>query len=149
MQATPKRREKHVNFDDVSYIPAKRTRRFTSVPASVANTSTASSTSTSSVQNVPAKRQRRLGSSTSKRLKSTPTVAEEDSLSTIIAMNCKLTNEILLAKKQLSEKGDALLKMQQTLHEKNAECQDLRVKIMELESSLEKLRAEQFCNDLI
>lgn len=103
----------------------------------------------------PGKRKRRVDS-TPLLSRSTVTEEKDNTLSNVIAMNCKLTNEILFAKKQLSEKNDALFKIQQSLHERDIECNNLKAKMLEMVGEIEELkrcmevmRAERFCDDLI
>lgn len=145
-KTSPKIREKHVSFENVPFATAKRTRRFANIPASFANENAEPS---ASMPNVSAKRKSRHSSTMPMKLKTTSLREDDNSLSSIIAMNCKLTNEVLLAKKPLSEQSEALLKMHQTLLEKSVECQDLRSEVQELQQSLERMRDERFCNDLI
>lgn len=79
-----------------------------------------------------------------------------DALSTTIAMNCKLTNEVIDTKKLLLAKSDDLLKMQQQFYEKEIACKTLEAKVAEqdgkineLEKRIEQMRAELFTDDLI
>lgn len=125
-----KNRNKQVNFENIEVAtPKKRTRRCMSMCSERTN-----------AERSPAKRQRGKIEEKDK---------EETSLSALINMNCKLTNEVLSTKKQLCEKVDALLNLQITLREKIDECNDLRAKVNELENRLEKMQAEQYCDDLI
>lgn len=84
-----------------------------------------------------------------------PNICDAD-VSSLIAMNCKLTSEVLDAKKLLSDKNNALLKIQK-------ECFEEQLKVVALEKSntekdqqidilrkeIEDIKAERFCTDLI
>lgn len=88
-----------------------------------------------------------------------PSNKESNSNSTfmdVVALNCKLTNEILETKKYLFQKTDALSQLEKSFHEKSIECIELKSKISEheikiktLENKIENTKAEQFCDDLI
>lgn len=111
----------------------------------------------------PAKRARRLASTphTSNRAnenRGNNNVADtqDDSLSKVIAMNCKITNELIATKKQLSDKNDLIVEMHKEHYDKNIECKALEItlakketEIKKLLKEIEKLKAEKFCDDLI
>lgn len=111
----------------------------------------------------PAKRARRLASTphTSNRAnenRGNNNVADtqDDSLSKVIAMNCKITNELIATKKQLSDKNDLIVEMHKEHYDKNIECKALETtlakketEIKKLLKEIEKLKAEKFCDDLI
>lgn len=134
-------------------VPAKRNRRLKSTPIHDENPRD----DLNAPPVVPAKRNRRL--------QSTPQLSPNfsassntgnDPVSSLVAVNCKLTNEFLVMKKQLYDKNEELLKIQCILNEKNIEMIKLESKIAErdaeieeLRNNLEKFKAEKFCNDLI
>lgn len=79
-----------------------------------------------------------------------------DNISSLIAMNCKLTFEVLDTKKTLSEKNNALLKIQKNYFESQLEVIALQKSNTEkdqqidmLLKQIERLKAERFCSDLI
>lgn len=80
----------------------------------------------------------------------------DSNVSILVELNCKLTNDVLLTKKHLAEKNDELIKIQKEYNLKTIECcnlqiqvHDLQKKVHENEMTIEKLRPEQFCEDLI
>lgn len=133
-------------------VPAKRSRRLFSAPQRSTNKEPDPPTET-----VSAKRGRRLQSATQKSdNKKADSPSDEDTISKVVTMICKLTNELLLAKKQLSDKSDFVLKLQQSYFEKNIECnkaqaviEEKNKKIEELQNTIEVMRAEKYCDDLI
>lgn len=145
--------QKQVTFESETVVPGKRGRRLLSLPNRTEISNSISNEINQKQKVIPAKRKRRVAS--------TPAISQtdgqpNDTMSKIVAMNCKLTNEILVAKKQLYEKTDDLLKLQELYFTKQAEYKDLQAKtavmaeqIKELERTVEQLRAEQFCNNLI
>lgn len=141
-----------MNFQADPVVPAKCTRRLGSVPAKTRKSlNLEPSTDSNEKRVIPAKRNRRFESTPQQ-----PASIEkpEETISNIVAMNCKLTNEILATKKQLCEKSDALLKLQEKFHAKDIQCMNFQTemvvmteKIRELEKLIEQLRSERFCND--
>lgn len=149
-------RTKTVQFQ-LPVVPGKRNRRLMSVPvqSGTSNENIISIRSEDHEQNkdTPAKRKRRLNSTP---VRSSSNEDTENSLSKLISMNCKLTNELLVLKKQYSEKNDALLKTTQCFHDTNLQYQKLQFEFAQMEKEVERLekcveelRAERFCNDLI
>lgn len=143
-------RGKHVSFQSDTAIPAKRNRRL----ASLALENPGSSKESKEKSNItPAKRNRRSDSTPQQCVSSGE---PNDTISKVVTMNCKLTNEILVAKKQLCEKTEDIVKLQESLHKKEMKCKDLQSetadlakKIKQMEEIIEQMRAENFCNDLI
>lgn len=81
---------------------------------------------------------------------------ENDDVTQIVAMNCKLANEIIGLKNVVLEKNDCIIKLQDKCHQKTVECISLESKLDEAQKLLEELhdayqglKAEQFCSDLI
>lgn len=151
------------NVSSISIVPGKRNRRLIATPHknedSVASSSKQLKSTTQEFV-VPAKRGRRLFSTplsaSNKRVISSSAEKQEDALSKAIGLNCKLTNELLSVKNSLFQKSEELLKMQQKFYEKYIEYNTLvhlietkDAEIMALKVSMEKLHAEQFCDDLI
>lgn len=80
----------------------------------------------------------------------------DDSTSKLIAMHCQLTSEVLETKKLLSEKCNALLKLNQDYCQSQLEVvvlknsnEDKDRQINILRKELEQLKAERFATDLI
>lgn len=127
-------------------VPAKRNRRLVSTPL------LRPTQSKPKEQLTPGKRKRRFDSTPQQGT----SVGEDDTLSKIVALNCKLTNEVLVSKKQLFEKTNMLLKLQEDFHTKEIECMNLQTenakkaaKVEELEKCIENMRSAQYCDDLI
>lgn len=81
---------------------------------------------------------------------------DENTIPRLIALNCKLTTEVLSFKKQLSDKNDALFKIQADCFEKQLEVVNLKnslsdknKKLEELEKEIRDLTSQMFCGDLI
>lgn len=81
---------------------------------------------------------------------------ENDDVTQIVVMNCKLTNEVIKLKNVVLEKNDFIIKLQDKYHQKTVECISLESKLDEAQQLLEELhdayqglKAEQFCSDLI
>lgn len=138
-------------------VPGKRARRVMTMVSPPEKTD--ESTSSHSHQKVvPAERNRRLFSvsgHSGEKQNNSPAKAD-DALTKSVGLNCKLTNELLEAKKGLLEKTNQLLAMQQKCHDKDMESKDLcllleskNVQISQLKEHIEKLKAERFCEDLI
>lgn len=119
-------------------VPAKRDKRLLTAPCA----------------SVPAKRTKRCQSQSQNKSNSRNT--DEDSVSSLIAMNCKLSNAILESKKQLYERSNALQKMSEKYFEKEVENITLKnlisVKvdqIQTLQKVIDEIKSQQFCTDLI
>lgn len=74
----------------------------------------------------------------------------------VVALNCKLTNEMLGMKKQLMDKNDGYIRMQKQYFEKDIECLKLKTsiseqakKIDEMQKEIQALKDAQICTDLI
>lgn len=181
--AVAKSRKKPCNQPPISdndtesetYVAGKRNRRLISTPfqdrmEKSANTSTSGTANKGTVS--PAKRTNRsvscAGESSAyvpaKRTKksdgkhgpSNDVDLNNDSISRLIAVNCKLTKELLDSKKVLSEKNNSLLKIQENLFQKELElvntknllsAADRQVEMIRKE--LDQLKAERHCEDLI
>lgn len=149
-------RAKHVSFENNptvpgNDIPGKRTRRTASLYVQNPSMNAGSSKASKETEKTTAAKRKR-------RCDSTPSLVEQpdDALSKLVSMNCKLTNEILIAKKQFIEKTDVISKLQDALQGKTIENKDMQntiaelmQKIKELERCIEQLRSERFCDDLI
>lgn len=174
-----KNQQKKVPQERKPVVPAKRNRRQLSLPcvtnnlidSFLAQSGTVSTTvefvnkqkkrKTSTQErapSVPAKRNRRqLSMPCDANVSSVNSSSEQsDTLSKVIGLNCRLTNELLNSKKHLSQKTDDLLEMQRKFYEKQIECNNLLsllttkdAEIVQLKSALEKIYAQQFCDDLI
>lgn len=142
---SPSTSRKHVTFQVDSVIPAKRVRRVLSVPASKVNANVESTKENSKI--APAKRKARCNSTSSQQAILNPET--DDAISKLVTMNCKLTNEILLAKKQLCEKSDTILKLQERLHQNEIKGIEMTATIKSLEDRIEKMHSDNFCDDLI
>lgn len=141
--------------DGNSYIPGKRMRRFQSMPANRANKKSADKTENDRLADQPKRRGRPSVDSHVRASKKQKT-EEMDEMSKVIALNCKLTNEILSMKKALLEKTDEFIKMQERYYQKVIECLqldtailDAKNEIAELKKKLDEINAKQFCLDLI
>lgn len=115
------------------YTPAKRTRRTKSTPA---------------IDND-------MNGSQSKRFRAMNPDDDHD-MSKIIALNCKLTNEVLGLKKMLLERNEEFVQMQKNYYESSIEnialkssLEEAKKNIEDLNELVETLRAERFCGDLI
>lgn len=75
--------------------------------------------------------------------------SSDKSFSRSIAMQCTLTTELLNSKKQLSEKNDALLKMQEKCFTMEKLLSEKDQQLMKLQNDFDNLKAERFCDDLI
>lgn len=105
---------------------------------------------------VAGKRNKRLASKQHGSSNDKDSTSDKDSFSRLIAMNCKLTSELLDSKKMLSEKNNALLQMQQNLFDKELNIVTMKDLLSYKEKQLEMLRKEfdqmkneRFCTDLI
>lgn len=81
---------------------------------------------------------------------------ENDEMSEVVILNCKLTNEVLKLKNLVLEKGNDFVKLQEQYHQKMVECislesslEEAKKKIEELSNAYETLKSERFCSDLI
>lgn len=81
---------------------------------------------------------------------------ENDEMSQVVVLNCKLTNEVLKLKNLVLEKGNDFVKLQEQFHQKMVECislesslEEAKKKIDELTNAYETLKSERFCSDLI
>lgn len=152
------KRGKHVSFqgsrtlnDQISEFSARRTRRTASVHVSEVSANPGPSKETKKV--TAAKRKRRYDSTPHQEVL---IEQPDDTLSKLVAVNCQLTTEMLVAKKQLVEKAETISKLQDALQQKTIESKDLEStneemarKICALERCIEQLRSERFCDDLI
>lgn len=134
-------------------VPAKRNRRFESTP--MVGTKSLYAQKSSLTQ----KRRRsdtNLTNDEDNVAKKKKTGVENDDMSQVVALNCKLTNEILKTKNLLFEKNNDIIKLQEQYHKKDIECitlksslKEINEEINELKSAYAALKEERFCSDLI
>lgn len=148
------------HVQNTSVAPGKRTARLLSVPSKTNKKSPAVSSPIKDACSIHAKNTSARPAKHTARLKSVCEERDEqseiDSISRLIALNCKLTNEILETKKVLCEKNNTLLKIQQKLFEKEVETIDLKhllskqlEEIEMLKKEVSQLKDERFVTDLI
>lgn len=129
-------------------VPAKRVNRFKSTPCgSLRHVVVLSPMEETGANNKRATKQRGTFAA--------PNVSDTD-VSSLIAMNCKLTSEVLDTKKLLSDKNNALLEIQKDYFAEQLEVIALKKSNLEkdqqidmLRKEIEQIRAERFCTDLI
>lgn len=151
--------------ESTTYVAGKRNKRLVSTvfESRMEKSGKASKSGMANKSNAtPAKRANRSMSCTaeisacvpSKRTKNSD--FNQDPISRLIAVNCKLTNELLDSKKVLSEKNNSLLEMQGKMLQKELELVATKnllftagQQVEMLEKKLKQLKAEQYCTDLI